>query len=257
MSPNVNWAPLDRELGHWAELGTVATFWWRDDDAVRYTPALNRLLTISAEFELPMALAVIPSRVRAELAACLGTYHQVSVLQHGYAHRNHAPTGVKATEFDMHRPRHRIIDELVCGRERIGRLFPQQVLPILVPPWNRIDHTWLAELPRVGLTGLSTFRARERAEAVPGLRQVNCHVDLIDWRGARGFVGWAKALAEIVAHLQGRRSAQLDANEPTGLLTHHLQHDPDCWRFLEAFLGRMREHPAVRWVDAREAMWAA
>lgn len=251
-----HWALLDRELDCWAAAGRVATLWWRDDDAVRCTPALSRLLTLSTEFEVPVALAVIPSLARSDLVRYVDAFPNVKVLQHGYAHRNHAPTGVKAAEFDLHRPRHRIVDELIRGHERLNELFPCHGLPILVPPWNRIDRALLAELPPLGLSGLSTFRARERAEVVPGLRQTNCHVDLIGWRRTGRFVGSVKVLDELVAHLEARRSARVDPDEPTGMLTHHLEHDSDCWTFLETFLGRTRQHPAVRWIDAREAIWA-
>ncbi|MFQ6022929.1 MAG: polysaccharide deacetylase family protein [Acidiferrobacterales bacterium] len=251
------WALLDHELDCWATVGRVATFWWRDDDAVRCTPALDRLLALSRKMDVPIALAVIPSLARRELSHCLGAYPHTRVLQHGYAHRNYAPAGMKATEFDLHRPRRRVIAELLRGSERLNRLFPDQVLPILVPPWNRIDRALLSELPRLGLSGLSTFRARDTTEAVPGLRQANCHVDLIDWRHTGHFVGWDRALGEVVAHLEARRAEQVDPDEPTGLLTHHLDHDRECWHFLEAFLNRTQKHLAVHWLDAREAMWPA
>jgi hypothetical protein len=46
-----------------------------------------------------------------------------------------------------------------------------------------------------------------------------------------------------------------DPTEPTGLMTHHLYHDEACWRFIGAFLSQTRSHPAVRWLDPREAFW--
>ena len=42
------WAALDAELDLWAAAGRVAGGWWRDDDAVAPTPALESLLTIRA-----------------------------------------------------------------------------------------------------------------------------------------------------------------------------------------------------------------
>lgn len=252
-----NWAELDSELDSWADSNRVATFWWRDDDAIDNTPALDRLLTLSTDLLVPLGLAVIPSRASATLPQVLKHHQQVSVLQHGFAHYNHAPVGEKATEFDRYRARDRVIVELTDGRDRLADLFSEQALPIFVPPWNRIDAALLPVLPNLGLTGLSTFRPRVAAEAVPGLCQANCHVDLIRWRQPLGFVGPDKALAETVAHLNARRRGRVDETEPTGLLTHHLDHDSGCWNFLQEFLQQTRMHRAVRWLNPREAMWAA
>ena len=56
-----NWDDLARELDAWHRERDVArTFWWRDDDAARVTPALMRLLALSDAAETPVALAVIP-----------------------------------------------------------------------------------------------------------------------------------------------------------------------------------------------------
>ena len=43
------WDDLAEELDSWHGSGRCAAFWWRDDDAVRVTPALERLLALSKE----------------------------------------------------------------------------------------------------------------------------------------------------------------------------------------------------------------
>jgi hypothetical protein len=80
--------------------------------------------------------------------------------------------------------------------------------------------------------------------------QVNTHVDVIDWRGTRGFIGEQQALGAATAHLQARREGRADANEATGWLTHHLAHDDACWAFLERLFDRTRREPAVAWQRA-------
>ena len=99
--------------------------------------------------------------------------------------------------------------------------------------------------------GLSAFGPRPRARPAPGLVQVNTHVDIVAWRGNRGFVGVQAALAQAVRHLAARRSGSADPDEPTGWLTHHLQHDAAAWRFLEQLLSATRQDPAVEWLDPR------
>ena len=87
------------------------------------------------------------------------------------------------------------------------------------------------------------------------MRQTNVHVDIIDWQGTRGFVGSVAALEQVVRHLRRRRTGEVDADEPTGLMTHHGFHDEGCWRFIDEFLRRTRAHPVVRWLDAKDAFW--
>jgi hypothetical protein len=110
-------------------------------------------------------------------------------------------------------------------------------------------------LPNVGLGGVSTLGPREAAEPVPGVRRTNVHVDIMDWHGSGGFIGDDNALDQVLRHLEARRMEAADPTEPTGLMTHHLYHDEACWRFIGAFLSQTRSHPAVRWLDPREAFW--
>jgi hypothetical protein len=83
------------------------------------------------------------------------------------------------------------------------------------------------------------------------LRQVNTHVDIIAWQSGRGFVGEDSALHMLVGHLASRRRVELDAAEPTGLLTHHARHDEAAWAFLERLFAFTREAGA-RWRTAAE-----
>ena len=91
----------------------------------------------------------------------------------------------------------------------------------------------------------------------PGLRQVNTHVDIIDWKGGRRFAGEDAALNAALRHLQARRTGAVDAAEPTGWLTHHACHDEATWSFLERLFELSRGQPGVRWRSAQELFHAA
>ena len=244
-----DWSGLESELDAWQKAGRTATFWWRDDDAKGVTNELDRLLALRKEARVPLALAVIPAGAHDPLARRLGSLVEVSVLQHGYAHVNHAPEGEKNVEIGGGRPADQILGELIAGREKLESLFSLKALPALVPPWNRIEPAIVAALAERGYTGLSTWGAREAAEA-SGLVQINAHIDIIDWKGNRKFVGEELALDQAVGHLKARRAGTADAAEPTGLLTHHMAHDRGCWKFLAAFLARTSKHAAARWLGA-------
>ncbi len=246
------WRALERELDAWGAAGRVASLWWRDDDAVDATPALDRLLDLAGAHETPLALAVIPAQATAALTRRLGDAADVGVLQHGYAHANHAPAAEKKCELGPHRPLDDILDELRVGAARLADLFGASSRAVLVPPWNRMAPDLAGGLPDQGFGGVSLFGPRAAAEAAPGLVQVNVHADIIDWPGTRKFIGLDGAVAQIVEHLASRRSGTADAAEPTGLMTHHLAHDDACWDFLAEFLDRTGRHDAARWLAADE-----
>jgi hypothetical protein len=247
------WDALDRELDRWVERGRAATLWWRDDDATAVTPQLAPLLDLAARHAAPVALAVIPAAVEDSLPKALACAPTCTVLQHGYAHASHARAGERSRELGGARPLDDIASELRAGADRLRALFGERFLPIVVPPWNRIDDAVVRLLPGLGYAGLSTFGARAAREPVPGLAQVNAHVDPIGWHSGRSFVGAAACIESVVAHLAQRRTGAADPAEPTGLLTHHLVFDAIAWRCVDELLARTARHPAASWVGAREA----
>ena len=251
----VKWPDLMAEFDRWEEAGKVATLWWRDDDAVAPTARLGRLLSIASG--VPVSLAVIPADAESELARWLSHYLRsapkasVAVLQHGWRHLNHSGIG-KKSEFPATRPRPEVASELAAGRARLSDLFGTRAQPVLVPPWNRFDDSFFALLARCGLTGISQARPRSASPRAQGVIEANIHVDLIAWTGSRGFVGEDAALSGLVQHLRARRLRAVCADEPTGILTHHLLQDEETDAFLDRLIRVSVAHPAVLWLDAGE-----
>ena len=243
------WDALEAELAAWQSAGRRATFWWRDDDAVAPTPALERLLALAA---VPLALAVIPAGAAEDLVRRLAAEPLVAVLQHGYAHENHSPPEAKKQELGGPRDPDAVAAELTLGKARLEMLFGPQFQPVLVPPWNRIDPGITARLPGLGYRGLSAYGPRAARAAAPGLPQVNCHADILRWKPTRGFLGTAAALALLTGHLAARRQGEADAEEPSGILSHHLVQDEEAWAFLAALLTFLADHPAAVLLSATE-----
>ena len=238
------WAALEREVDAWRAAGRRVALWWRDDDAVEPSPALSRLLGLRPP-GCPLGLAVIPAAAKTSLAAELTEVVEVDVLVHGFAHANHAGPGERKSEY----PAGRIaLDELRRGRERLEDLFGERVLPVFVPPWNRMGEDAAAALPAAGYRVLSGYRGRPAGP----LPRLDTHVDLVDWRGGRRFAGAGTVLAALAAALAARRGAS--DPRPIGVLTHHLAHDAAAWSFLEDFLAWGEDAPGVRWVRPRDAL---
>lgn len=245
MTPD--WQPLLNELDRWRAEGLSLPLWWRDDDAVTVTPHLERLTALSETLGLPVHLAVIPRDADATLAAYVADNPHLVPVVHGWAHRNHAPTGEKSSEFRLHRPIAAIVDEARSGLSRLQGLFGARLRPMFVPPWNRIAPEVAAHLPRLGFRMLSTATPRAAAEAAPGLQQINTHLDPINWRGTRGLANPARLIDQTADLLRDRREGRADNTEPFGILTHHLVHDEDIWTFTHDLLRRLLDGPTTVW----------
>ena len=246
------WEGLGRELDLWADAGRRATLWWRDDDAAALTPALERLLGLETQLAVPLALAVVPDRLEPGFVERLAGCEGVAILQHGFCHRNYACKGEGAWELGDHRPLEQVEADLAAGRRRLVAAFGERFLPVLAPPWNRISERVVERLPALGFVGLTTFRARDRAEPLPGLVQVNAHCDPIKWKQGARFAGTGPALDDLIGHLRARRMGTADPDEPTGFLTHHLALDAPAWAFASELLRRTRADPRAVWLNARE-----
>ncbi len=242
--PGPDWRPLDAALRRREEDGAPVAAWWRDDDAVTASPALDRLLTLARAAGWPVGLAVVPGRIEPSLPERIAGEPGLDVLVHGLVHRDHAPPGEKKAEFGPHRPLPEMEEDVVRALRLAQDAFPGKALPVFVPPWNRIAPDLAARLPALGYRALSTFRADRRR--LPSLAPLETHLDPIDWHGTRGLADRDGLVRDL--------AAAIDGAAPVGLLTHHAIHDEAVWAFLAALLDRLAASPAVRPRRASQAL---
>lgn len=241
----IDWSPVDEALRDAKDQGCPIRLWWRDDDAVADTPQLDRLLSISRHARAGIALAVIPQRLDASLAPRLQDEDMAFALVHGWSHVNHAPPGQKKAEFGTHRPAALMAQEASEGLRLAQEKLGGKLLPVFVPPWNRIASELVQHLPGLGFEALSTFTDRKAAFPANGLLQVNTHVDPIDWHGTRSLADPSLIVASLAAAIRRRITGSADREEPIGFLTHHLVHDEAIWRFCEALTEHLARHGIV------------
>ena len=240
------WDPLRRELDAWQERGRIARFWLRDDDAIAPSPALTRLASITAK--TGAVLAVIPAFANGDLAAFVAGKSHLRVAVHGWSHANHAPPSEKKQELGSHRSQSEVLSEVRRGLAKLQTMFGEQLLPMLVPPWNRIDASLLPGLGACGFTTLSIFGPARPDAPIP---MINTHVDVIDWRGTRKGRDHAVLVDELVRELQRRRPT---SDEPLGILSHHRVNDGVAFRFIEDLLSGTAAHPACHWLKGDELL---
>ena len=246
------WDRLVAEFDAWSAEGRIASLWWRDDDASAPGPKLDRLFEVTANTSL--LLCVIPACTQQALEAVVSAVSHVSVGQHGYAHINHAPRGRGdgAWELGLHRGESAVLTDLDNGRHRLKELFGERFLSIVVPPWNHIDPALVDPIRERGYRGLSLFGPRELTQPTQKFVIANAHCDPINWKTGPRFTGEAKALEQLIAHLQARRNDAAAAEKHTGFLTHHIDLDDAGWAFCSRIAELVSDHPAARWCNALE-----
>ncbi len=240
---------LVQHLDWFAERGRQVRFWWRDDDAISSTPALETLLNFSQDFGIPLSLSVIPKYVKDALAQRLETTSAVHVLHHGWQHKNYQDKSreEKSSEFGWRRSAQDFTEELIEGKQILQNLFGPRFVPLFVPPWNRVAPPAVRLLQQQGGYGLSAFTWINHFR-MPHLQS---HVDIIEWKRDKRFIGWERARKRLDLQLCRRRANSID---PIGLLTHHLDHGEDCTEFLEAFFKLTSSHPAAQWLSSKELL---
>lgn len=239
------------------DAGKPVRFWLRDDDAVEPGEALDHLLSMTQAHGVPVTLAVIPAFSGEALAQRLTPLPHVDVAVHGWAHVNHAPVTEKKQELGAHRPLEEVGAELQRGLQHLQQWHGPQCVPLLVPPWNRISASLIPLLPSIGFQAVSTF-ADISFESIP---MINTHVDIIDWKADRGRsrdhsrhdIRASRPADELFAEITARLLAGC---ELTGVLTHHLVHEPQAWDFLEQLFQLTANHPAVEWTAVRDLLSA-
>lgn len=224
-----DWSALTQELSHWRRENLPLPLWWRDDDAVVDTLALTRLNALAVDTGLSVHVAVIPDLVEPSLIPMILEHPAFIPVTHGWRHQTHAPEGAKKAEFGHMRAE--AATELAQGFTRMSGAFGRALVPLFVPPWNRITSDLMPALSAAGYAGLSTYGPRATVHASAGITQINTHIDPIFWRGDRGLVPCDVLLSAIVNILRDRRSGAADITEPLGLLTHHLVHTHGVWDF--------------------------
>jgi hypothetical protein len=242
MTPD--WAPLRTALAECRQNSVAVPFWWRDDDAIVPSAALDLLGDLSARSGMPVHLAIIPAHASQALVDALDMNRFIPVV-HGWAHTDHSAPDEKKNEFLT--PRIDAAEEAASALKLLSDMFGDALRPMFVPPWNRIHPDVTAVLAGLGYTALSTFGPRSAPLAANGLRQINTHLDPIWWKGNRDLVDPDALITQTARHLRARCVGNEDTTEPFGLLTHHLVHTPAIWSFAERFVEEMLAGGATPW----------
>ena len=208
------WDALDRELDAWRAAGRRATLWWRDDDACRDSPALQRLLDIARRNDVPVALAAIPAQLEPSLARRnradrSGNDHPARLCA-----RNHAPRRrAQLRSLAASGPVATRIDELAAGRDTLARTLRRPLRRrCSFRRGTAIDAELVARIAGGRTSRPVDFGPRSVAHAVRGPVAVQYarRSDRMAARTAHSSASTA-AIERLVAHCRARREGSVDA----------------------------------------------
>ena len=260
------WQEVRQELAIWQASGQTVRIWFRDDDAIRVTPALRQLESLARKHGLQIGLAVIPGPAQTELVDYLHAHDSsFHPMCHGWMHEIHQ--SIEFGEFGAGRPQQALRVDAIRALKQFQRLFGNRY-PIFVPPFGRLDDTFIPELMRIGFAGVSnkpTLRQVRLARlhaSFPRLPQgvawltpppglLDAHIDPIDWKQSTA-LSEPHIARQLVGELRLRRKRYIRTDAPIGILTHHLVHDDAVWARLSTLMDILASSPAVAFQAASD-----
>jgi len=154
-------------------------FWWRDDDVYESTEELKKLILFSDANEIPVNLAIIPKKLSDKAVGLIKENTHISVLQHGYSHKNYANVGEPLNEFGNHRGIEIQVKEIQIGFEKLIMSFGNQFVPVFVPPWGHISDSVIEQISKIGIKGISMIGDQDKI--YPNLINNNVNIDIHSW----------------------------------------------------------------------------
>jgi hypothetical protein len=237
-------------IDDWTRAGLRPKVFLRDDDAVKDSPSLDRLLKLCEMHSIPILLSAIPALCEPSFGPAVRKAAHVTVAVHGYSHRNHAPPGRPHCELCPDRPVSVIIDELRSGRDKLMDICDGRVSELLVPPWNHIGDQVAEASLELGFKGISAHGWGRMTEELP---RINTHVDPVIWSKARA-LHTLDDILEQTAH-------QLDTAKRLGfsfigIVSHHQEYTDESWSTFENLLQAVSKQD-IEWVEADSLLHSA
>lgn len=198
-----------------------------------------RLIDIFSQFEVPLALAVVPVWItpkRWEILknksaghAGLWCWHQ-----HGWRHANHELTG-KKQEFGPIRSKNTLKKDLLRGNDRMESILGNDYFRAFTPPWNRCGNSCLELLKENGYHAISRSNGAQ-PPAPHGLIDVQVNVDLHTIKTPDPSQGWQTLFNTLEESI---------VTGSCGIMIHHQRMNDNAFTFLKLFLKRIQNTPGI------------
>jgi peptidoglycan/xylan/chitin deacetylase (PgdA/CDA1 family) len=207
---------------------------FRDDDLGWQPKAFARLLTLFARYDQKLNAAAIPYDLNEKLIQESIPYSYqaapfLQVVTHGYRHLNYQIEG-KKSEFGSDRSAKEVLEDLKVGKKILQENF-ENYFPCFVPPWNRIDDSFIPLLKEAGYLMLSR-NDTESPFVQSLLPEFNVSMDLHTNK-------IQKLQAKEAFSILSKKYEQ--GEEFTGVMLHHANMTEEDFEILEDLLKELRK----------------
>lgn len=231
--PLAGWREKLREITEAGRGTGHPAVYFRADDVGAGGRAFNVLCGIFRQFQVPIAMAVVPAwlssaRIQqlfamAPLGEELWGWHQ-----HGWRHVNWQRAG-KKSEFGEQRPFEKQWRDIWQGQLKMKDIFGEKALPVFTPPWNRLSAATVKILQELSFSAVSTTDPLPRnVKPAPSFKNIRVHLDLHTRKSSDPGEDYARLLAELAALIARK--------EPFGIMVHHQRMTLFAFEFLEELL---------------------
>lgn len=226
-------------------------FFFRADDVGAGGQAFETLCRLFREYQVPLALAVVPawlSSTRKEqlLAAAPVTEPLWGWHQHGWRHVNWQRTG-KKSEFGEQRPLEKQWRDILNGQQKMQDIFGEHLLPVFTPPWNRLSLQTVKILHQLGFKAVSLDGPLPRGGKGPApLMNLRVSVDLHTRKSRNPDEDFETLLGEL--------TGAVSRKEPVGFMVHHARMTLFAFEFLSELLPLLKNHLHADCLGFREIL---
>ncbi|MBL8013064.1 MAG: DUF2334 domain-containing protein, partial [Candidatus Omnitrophica bacterium] len=132
----------------------------RNDDVWNLDESFKSFFDFMLDQRIPVVYGVIPAMLKDDAAQFLRRAKKKSpklldIVQHGYAHRNHAPEGEHKYEFGSSRTYVEQLEDISRGMKIMRRSFGEFMTPGFVPSYHAYDTNTIRVLVKLGIPLLS------------------------------------------------------------------------------------------------------
>lgn len=225
-----HWTVFQEKLSRYARSGQPIHLWWREDDVSYDCDKLHIVLDILSKYQIPVLCGAIPKLITQDMIQLLRGFPGAVVCQHGMFHKNNYIQDYKC-EFDTADS----LDLLIEGRDFLAKTFPNQFMPIYIPPWDNISKTFKNTLLDNGWTAVSTHNYPLHQK-----RAYNSDIDLIDWVRSEEFGGEDFVIKQILQCFDNN-----DFN--IGIVNHHRTIGLTGIEFIKKLLAEFNKYNNIVW----------
>jgi hypothetical protein len=207
----------------------------RNDDVWTLEKSFTDFFAIMYGLKIPVVYAVIPKLLEKSAAIFLRkakekTPDLIDIVQHGYAHENHADAGQRKYEFGDNRTYQQQVYDIEAGIKIMKKWFGGLLTPGFIPPYHSENADTVKALEYLDVP-LYSARLKLPCKKTKFLElPAKVWIHRLDSKGAPAPLNFRRVSAELVEALSTQKISGM-------VCRHHMLTHPNDHKILKALMG--------------------